>query len=186
MTGLKKILDSRAARILLILPRFIISLLIAVLYSILKLLSVQFKDHIFRGLLIGIAAAAGILFLLSKTPVIVLILICIIILIEIIFAFMIYQVLKEDWDNWIHEEKRSDYKKNRSNESSYEKQDSDWDRTEDSPSKGSLFEGLSPDMAKKEFRRLMKLYHPDNPGGDPETAKMVVSEYEYFTKKHGL
>lgn len=52
-------------------------------------------------------------------------------------------------------------------------------------SKGAFFEGMSAEMAKKEYRRLMKKYHPDNEGGDMEMAQRVIADYQRFQMANG-
>ncbi len=45
----------------------------------------------------------------------------------------------------------------------------------------SLFGGMTLEEAKREYRRLMKLYHPDN-GGDLEMAQQISREYSKYQK----
>ena len=39
----------------------------------------------------------------------------------------------------------------------------------------------SPEELRKMYLRLMMIHHPDV-GGDNETAKIIISEYEYLWK----
>ncbi len=42
------------------------------------------------------------------------------------------------------------------------------------------FFGKSPEEAKKEYRELLKKYHPDNPGGSVEKTTRITEAYEYY------
>ena len=44
----------------------------------------------------------------------------------------------------------------------------------------TFFEGMSLDEAKKEYRRLMKKYHPDNIDGDLVMSQKVSAAYTQF------
>lgn len=43
--------------------------------------------------------------------------------------------------------------------------------------KGSFFAGMTLEDAKREYRRLMKQYHPDNQGGNLEMTKIISEAY---------
>jgi len=43
-----------------------------------------------------------------------------------------------------------------------------------------FFDGLSLEEAKKEYRRLMKQYHPDNAGGDLEMSQKISAAYNQY------
>lgn len=47
-----------------------------------------------------------------------------------------------------------------------------------------FFEGMTVEMAKKEYRRLMKEYHPDNGGGNLEMAQEISAAYRQFQMKN--
>ena len=47
-----------------------------------------------------------------------------------------------------------------------------------------FFNGMNLEEAKREYRKLMKMYHPDNVGGDPEMAKKISEEYSRFCAMH--
>lgn len=49
----------------------------------------------------------------------------------------------------------------------------------------SFFEGMSIEDAKKEYRKLMKQYHPDNEGGDLEMSQKISEDYRRFCGAHG-
>ena len=52
--------------------------------------------------------------------------------------------------------------------------------------KRGLFDGMTMNEAKKEYRRLMKQVHPDNAGGgDPEMAKKISEAYNNYRKRVG-
>ena len=44
----------------------------------------------------------------------------------------------------------------------------------------SLFEGMSLEDAKREYRRLMKIYHPDNQNGNLAMSQRINDEYSEF------
>lgn len=52
----------------------------------------------------------------------------------------------------------------------------------DSPATGitdTLFSGMSKEAATKEYKRLLKIYHPDNPNtGDSAVAQMIIEKYQ--------
>lgn len=50
------------------------------------------------------------------------------------------------------------------------------------PKPATIFDGMSPEEAKKKYRQLMKECHPDNIGGDLEKAQTISAEYEMFQK----
>ncbi len=43
-----------------------------------------------------------------------------------------------------------------------------------------FFVGLTMEEAKKEYRRLMKQYHPDNEGGSLEITQRVATAYDHY------
>ena len=43
-----------------------------------------------------------------------------------------------------------------------------------------FFDGMNLEDAKKEYRKLMKQYHPDNNGGDLEMAQIISEAYRQF------
>lgn len=47
------------------------------------------------------------------------------------------------------------------------------------------FSGMSLEEAKKEYRRLMKLYHPDNENGDAEMSKKISVAYSQYCAAYG-
>jgi len=48
-----------------------------------------------------------------------------------------------------------------------------------------FFAGMSLEEAKKEYRRLMKLYHPDNVNGDAEMSKRISVAYSQYCAAYG-
>lgn len=48
-----------------------------------------------------------------------------------------------------------------------------------------FFDGMTIEEAKKEYRKLMKLYHPDNSNGDEEMSKRVSAAYNLFCAAYG-
>lgn len=44
----------------------------------------------------------------------------------------------------------------------------------------SFFAGLTPEEARKEYRRLLKVYHPDNNGGSTEMTLRINADYEQY------
>ena len=48
---------------------------------------------------------------------------------------------------------------------------------------GNIFNGLSVLEAKKLYRRLIRKYHPDNPGGNAEYTKKITTDYMAYTKQ---
>ncbi len=166
---LKRILGSRIVSFLLIIPRYVISLAFSILYCLFYGLRILFSGHVLHGIFGLIAMIAGIVFLAAWKPVIVLAFAGLIIAAELIIAAFVYQVLKEEWDKWLN----NDYRR-RSSAGGKSRSDI------------PFFEGMTPLEAKNEFRRLMKLYHPDNPGGDLEMSKKVVVAYNLFCKENGI
>lgn len=51
--------------------------------------------------------------------------------------------------------------------------------------KNLFFEGMSVEDAKKEYRKLMKQYHPDNANGDAEMSKKISAAYTQFCSVYG-
>lgn len=49
----------------------------------------------------------------------------------------------------------------------------------------SFFDGLTVEEAKKEYRKLMKIYHPDNSNGDEEMSKRVSAAYDQYRALYG-
>lgn len=62
----------------------------------------------------------------------------------------------------------------------------DWSgsRTDRAEGRNPFFEGMNAEQAKKEYRQLMKKYHPDNPEGDLEMSQKVVAAYQRFCREH--
>ena len=48
-----------------------------------------------------------------------------------------------------------------------------------------FFDGMTVEEAKKEYRKLMKQYHPDNVNGDAEMSKRVSAAYSQFCAAYG-
>lgn len=48
-----------------------------------------------------------------------------------------------------------------------------------------FFDGMTAEKAKKEYRRLMRKYHPDNSGGDVEMTQQVIAAYQRFQMVNG-
>lgn len=48
-----------------------------------------------------------------------------------------------------------------------------------------FFEGMSADEAKKEYRELMKCYHPDNVGGSLEMTQRISEAYSKYCAVYG-
>lgn len=48
-----------------------------------------------------------------------------------------------------------------------------------------FFDGMTVEEAKKEYRKLMKQYHPDNINGDAEMSKRVSVAYSQFCAAYG-
>jgi hypothetical protein len=48
---------------------------------------------------------------------------------------------------------------------------------------GNIFSGLSVMEAKKLYRKLIRKYHPDNPGGNAEYTKKITTDYMAYTNK---
>ena len=48
-----------------------------------------------------------------------------------------------------------------------------------------FFDGMSVEEAKREYRKLMKQYHPDNANGDAEMAKQISAAYSQFCASYG-
>ena len=48
-----------------------------------------------------------------------------------------------------------------------------------------FFDGLSAEEAKREYRKLMKQYHPDNANGDAEMSKQISAAYSQFCAAYG-
>lgn len=44
----------------------------------------------------------------------------------------------------------------------------------------SLFDGMTLEDAKREYRRLMKIYHPDNQNGDLSMSQRINNEYREY------
>lgn len=49
-----------------------------------------------------------------------------------------------------------------------------------------FFEGMDVEQAKCEYRRLLKMYHPDNKSGDMEKTKAVIMAYKQYCTEHGI
>ncbi len=45
----------------------------------------------------------------------------------------------------------------------------------------NIFSGLSPEEARRKYRRLMKEMHPDN-NGDPDKCRKINAEYDSYKK----
>lgn len=59
-------------------------------------------------------------------------------------------------------------------------------RTTDSfKPKSGIFDGLTPEEAKRKYRQLIKQYHPDNYNGDNSMAQKIISEYNTYCKYAG-
>lgn len=48
--------------------------------------------------------------------------------------------------------------------------------------KNPFFEGMTFEEAKKEYRRLLKKYHPDNVGGDAKKTQEIVAAYDDYCR----
>ncbi len=53
-------------------------------------------------------------------------------------------------------------------------------------SKFLFFDGMTYAEAKKEYRRLMKKYHPDNENGDLEMSQKISTEYDQYCTMCGV
>lgn len=53
------------------------------------------------------------------------------------------------------------------------------------PTKNPYFDGMSIEEAKKEYKRLLKIYHPDQKTGDLEKTLAVTIAYSQFCGEHG-
>ena len=50
-----------------------------------------------------------------------------------------------------------------------------------------FFAGISgPTGLKKRYRELLKIYHPDNEGGDDATVLLINQEYKSLKRKYGI
>lgn len=50
-----------------------------------------------------------------------------------------------------------------------------------------FFAGISGSMGlKKRYRELLKIYHPDNEGGDDATVLLINQEYKSLKRKYGI
>ena len=50
-----------------------------------------------------------------------------------------------------------------------------------------FFAGISgPAGLKKRYRELLKIYHPDNEGGDDATVLLINQEYKSLKRKYGI
>ncbi len=56
---------------------------------------------------------------------------------------------------------------------------------ESAKTQGEFFDGMNLEDAKKEYRKLMKQYHPDNNGGDLEMAQIISEAYRQFCVVNG-
>jgi uncharacterized membrane protein len=152
------------------------------------------KDGSFIRRAATLLGIAGLIALLILKPLIFLILLAIFfVVLFLVMLCVIIEVRKEEQEK---EESRREFEKeyyrnngyynqNRSYEkSSYERKNSDNTRTTTNTTKSSFFEGMTLDEAKKEFRRLIKIYHPDNKGGSLEMSQKITSEYERFRTQH--
>jgi predicted membrane protein len=135
-------------------------------------------------------AIAALIALLILKPVIFLILFAICFL---VFYMMMFWVTRDDRKQAkrrreFEEEcyrKDAEYRQSRSYEkSSYERKNSNNTQTASDTATSSFFEGMSMDEAKKEFHRLIKIYHPDNKGGSLDMSQKITSEYERFRARH--
>lgn len=48
-----------------------------------------------------------------------------------------------------------------------------------------FFDGMSVEEAKREYRKLMKQYHPDNANNDAEMSKQISAAYSQFCSVYG-
>lgn len=48
-----------------------------------------------------------------------------------------------------------------------------------------FFEGMSIEEAKKVYKKLLKIYHPDNESGDLEKTQSVTIAYSQYCSEHG-
>ena len=48
-----------------------------------------------------------------------------------------------------------------------------------------FFEGMSIEEAKKEYKKLLKIYHPDNESGDLEKTQSVTIAYSQYCSELG-
>ncbi len=54
-------------------------------------------------------------------------------------------------------------------------------------SESRFFAGISSQVGlKKRYRELLKIYHPDNEGGDDATVLLINQEYKNLKRKYGI
>lgn len=73
-------------------------------------------------------------------------------------------------------------------ESTSKSENSESDDTEYHSTQGHkipFFDGMTVEEAKREYRKLMKQYHPDNINGDAEMSKRVSAAYSQFCAVYG-
>jgi len=58
-------------------------------------------------------------------------------------------------------------------------------KTAGKKTRNPYFEGMDAKTAKIEYKRLLKIYHPDNESGDMEQTQAVIIAYNQYCLEHG-
>jgi len=121
-----------------------------------------FIGHSIIGKILIIGMYLGAITSAIYNPIVLKIMVGIAFLIDIWLAF---GMLKCDTND------KSNEKENSSNESKYGSSEE---------CKNPFFDGMTLSEAKKEYRKLMKKYHPDNMGGSLEMTQKITESYSNY------
>jgi hypothetical protein len=140
---------------------FIIYMIIGICMAVYESIKYIFRGSSFAGKVVLVGLYSGVISIGVFEPNALLIVLGIVILIDALFAA--YMVL--------HSDSASTKQKGNS--------------AETKKTQGGFFDGMNLEDAKKEYRKLMKQYHPDNNGGDLEMAQIISEAYRQFCVVNG-
>lgn len=141
----------------------VIGLILALIYSVKYI----FTGRSLLGRFIILSFYSGVAVSLIYKPIVFNILVALILLIDIIFSVL---MMKSGNDSSDENSNRSNYENAYKSYKTY---------------KNPFFEGMSFEEAKKEYRKLMKKYHPDNIDGSLEMTQKVAEAYSNYCSACG-
>ena len=134
--------------------------LLAIIYSIKYILTGT--SHIGRAVLVGIYSGSIVAFIYKP-----------IVFMIVLVAFFVFDVL---FSVLLARDFEKNEQEGGNNSNTYQKYNSYENR---------YFDGMTLDEAKKEYRKLMKKYHPDNIDGNLEMTQIITEAYSKYCVAYG-
>ena len=157
---------------------FILIYMMYFIYVLLLPIGLIVSEMPIQGMILLFVEYGGMIFLALFSPMAFWINLVMLSIYGLVFTYMVYREEQEEEDSI-------------DQESAYENTSGDSYRTYNgyweyfARKKDIFFAGMSKTEAKKEYRRLMKQYHPDNAGGDTEMTKRISEAYNEYKEANG-